>query len=597
MVRELPPGCRMSSYRCAAGVALLASLLAAGGLPAPAAAASGQAPRAGSLATVRPGGEVARRVPAARPPARNLRSRLQRIKLRLRRPLRSLAREIRGTRPAVVETPAARAEADRLHRRFADRPRVLADQAADPHVAEVMAHSQRGGRYLVVSDLHWGRGRTARGWWPGEDFRQDETFVRFVAGAAADPRPTTLILNGDWLELIRQVDYDSDLGEIERVVRGIVRGHQREVRALADAVANRGLRVLYTRGNHDVSLVDPRVREILTREMIRVGQLDRAAARRFRRRVAWSGHAAVIGGRGEGLVFHGDLMDPINNWRSPVNPYDGHRKLEPNLGWQIVSTLLRPIDLLDRAMTEREKIDGVFRYLRRTVDSRSALGLLLRALLPIPRRDAGERLAAQDDDRLAMRAWVERTGVAALTGGAAPLGGEEWARRFERIVARSPEPILDRLRSSRWGINVGRVLFGFASAMFSGSRRDRQLIDRLGALPSVRYAIWGHTHLETTLVRPHPSKGSLQYMSSGTWTRMDRGWPLDVVVATTDGDGNLALDGLHRTQRSGELAAVPLAEINQPRSRWQRAFRRERPSTTPMLPAADPGEPLVAAQR
>jgi UDP-2,3-diacylglucosamine pyrophosphatase LpxH len=582
----------MSSYRHAVGVALLSSLLLAEGLPAPASAASIRASRTASPALVRP---------APRPPARRTRSRLKRIAVRLRRPLRSIGRELRGTRQEALETPAARAEADRLHRQFANRTEVLADQAADAHVAQVMAHSQRGGRYLVLSDLHWGGGRTGRGWWPGEDFRQDETFVRFIESAAGDRRPTTLIFNGDWLELIRQVDYDSSLGEIERVVRGIVRGHEREVRALADAVANRGLRVLYTRGNHDVPLVDPRVREILTREMIRVGRLDRRAAERFRRRVAWSGHAALIGARGEGLVFHGDLMDSINNWRSPVNPYDGHRKLEPNLGWQIVSTLLRPIDLLDRAMTEREKISGVYRYVRRTVDSRSALGLLLRALLPIPRRDAGERLAAQDDDRLAMRAWVARTGVAELTRGEASagdtLGQEEWARAFERVVARSPEPILDRLRSNTWGINVARVLFGFASSLFSGSRRDRQLIDRVGALPSVRYAIWGHTHLEATLTRPHPSKGSIQYMSSGTWTRMDKGWPLDVVVATTDADGRLALDGLHRTQESGVLAAVPLAEINKPRSRWQRAFRRDRPSTTPMLPAADPSAPLAAAQR
>ena len=60
-------------------------------------------------------------------------------------------------------------------------------------------------------------------------------------------------------------------------------------------------------------------------------------------------------------------------------------------------------------MTEREKVGAVFKYLRRTVDSRSAAGLLLRALIPLPRRNQGERLAAQDDDRVAMRAWLERT--------------------------------------------------------------------------------------------------------------------------------------------------------------------------------------------
>jgi UDP-2,3-diacylglucosamine pyrophosphatase LpxH len=583
LVRRLPPASPMSSFRHVVGVALVSTLLVAGVSPVPAHAYS-RAPRSAPSLTCRPG-SGARAAKAVRP-ARSLRTRVLRTAVRLRRVLRSVGREIRGTRQQPVETPTARAEANRLHRQFADRERVLADQAADAHVAEVTAFSRRGGRYLVVSDLHWGRGRTLRGWWPGEDFRQDEAFVNFVTTAAADSRPTTLILNGDWLELIRHVDYDTPIREVERHVQRIVRGHEREVRALTDAVANRGLRVLYTRGNHDVTLVDPRVRQILMAEMIRVGGLVGSGADRFRQRFAWSGHAAVIGASGEGLVFHGDLMDSINNWRSPVNPYDGYRKLEPNLGWQIVSTLLRPIQLLDRAMTEREKVTAVFKYLRRTVDSRSAAGLLLRALIPIPRSNEGERLAAQDDDRVAMRAWLERTGV----------GGEEWARAFEKVVDRSPEPILDRLRSNKWGINVGRVFAGFIASMFTGSRRERLLVDRLGELPNVRYAIWGHTHQETTLSRPHPTKGAVQYVGSGTWTRMDKGWPLDVVVATTDGDGALKLDGLHRAQRSGELAAVPLAELTRPRSRWQRAFRRPRPSSTPMLPATDQtGSAAVAA--
>jgi UDP-2,3-diacylglucosamine pyrophosphatase LpxH len=567
------------------GVALL-GLLLAGGTEVPAAAAlPARAPSAPARS-----GAAAR--PGKRKAARALRARVKRVAVKLRLGMSTVARELRGSRPEIAETPAARVEAERLHRRFAGRTEVLAAQAADPHVAEVTRYSERGGRYLILSDLHWGRGRTRRGWWPGEDFRQDEAFVRFIGNAAADPRPTTLILNGDWLELIRHVDYDSSDAEVRRIVEDIVRGHQREVRALTRAVAHRGLRVLYTRGNHDVPLVDPRVRAILMDEMIRVGRLDAGAADRFRKRVAWSGHAAALGAYAEGLVFHGDLMDPINNWRSPVNPYDGHRQLEANLGWQIVSTLLRPIDLLERAMTEREKIKGVYRYVRRTVNSKSAAGLLLRALIPIPRRDAGERLAAQDDDQVALRAWVERSGVAERAGRALPgetvatagVSDEDWARGFERVVARSPEPILDRLRSGKWGLNVGRVIFGFLKSMLNGSKRDRQLVDRLGELPRLRFAIWGHTHLEATLTRPHPTRGTMQYVSSGTWTRTDGGWPLDVVVATTDGDGRLALDGLHRTQRSGDLIAIPPKSLRGPLSRWQRVFQKREKNATPMIP-------------
>src|SRR5262245_11286443 len=108
----------MPSYRHVVGVALLGVLLA-GGTEVPAAAAlPARAPAepARSGAAVRPG---------RRPAARALRARVKRVAVQLRRGLRSMARELRGSRPEIVETAAARFEAERLHRRFAGRTEVL----------------------------------------------------------------------------------------------------------------------------------------------------------------------------------------------------------------------------------------------------------------------------------------------------------------------------------------------------------------------------------------------------------------------------------------------------------------------------------------
>jgi UDP-2,3-diacylglucosamine pyrophosphatase LpxH len=486
---------------------------------------------------------------------------------------------LRGASPPLDISNAARDDARALHRKFPARIETLTDQAADPHLDDVLKHSEQGGRYLILSDLHWGLGRTrttTSGWYHGEDFRKDGIFARFVKGAAAAPEPTTLVFNGDWIEFIRHKDADATLPELQAHIRRVLSGHRREVRALAEGVARGNLRVVYTRGNHDVQLVDPRVRAFFMSEIARVGQLTPKETRLLHQRMAWGGHAAVIGRYGEGMIFHGDVQDAVNNWRSPANPYDGRRRLESNMGWQIVSTLLRPADMVDAAMTEHDKVKAVARYLRRTVDSRSAGSLLIRALLPFPVDTPGERLAAQMDDRVAMRAWVRRSGIVERTSRPIPgaradappaLGELGWIHSFEQVFDAMPEPVLDRLRSNRPVINVFHALMGFGARMILGPRYDRQLLDRLGGLPNVRYVVWGHSHGETAFTRGAPGKGVIEHVNSGTWTPTPMGWPLNVGVATPDADGRLALDGLHRTERSGAIVPVDDRAVGRPAPR------------------------------
>src|SRR5690606_21745088 len=96
--------------------------------------------------------------------------------------------------------------------------------------------SRRGGRYLAVSDLHWGLGRRHGDWHAQEDFRRADEFVRMLERVPPDGRPTTLIVGGDWLELINTLDPGSPVPEVKRLVTAILEGHEPEVRALVEAV-------------------------------------------------------------------------------------------------------------------------------------------------------------------------------------------------------------------------------------------------------------------------------------------------------------------------------------------------------------------------
>jgi UDP-2,3-diacylglucosamine pyrophosphatase LpxH len=508
-----------------------------------------------------------------------------RLATALRRPAQAARRGIarlgaatRGTRPQLDASQASRDHARQLRARFADRDAVLADQAADPHVAEVTAHSARDGRYLILSDLHMGPGKRGGRWSQSEDFRRDATFVSFVEEAAADPRPTTLLFNGDWLEIARHVDADASVEQVAGVVRRTVKGHEREFRALAQAVVRGGVRVLYTVGNHDVQLVDRRVRDAFVDEIVRVAGLDARGAATLRGRMAWSGPLALLGAAGEVAVGHGHAHDATNNFPSIVNPYSGDRVPLSNLGWEVVRNLVRPATLFStdgRALSENEKLGAVIDHLKRTVSSRSILGRLLRSLF-VPTVDSpGERLAERLDHRAAVRAWVRRTGVAERTpiASGGPTPELAWVRAVEGALARAPEPIFDRLRSPSFAVNVVRAVYGVLDAYLSAGKHDAAMLDGLGELPGVRVAVWGHNHREGALERPHPTKGTLQHINSGTWTKTPHGWRLNVVEVRVDAGGRADQVSLNRTESDGTLRSVDLASTMGPgRSLLRRAI-------------------------
>lgn len=563
----------MSTARRPLGISL--ALLAALALVAP----------AGSLAATGRAA-VARRAPAH--PVGLANGRPARVKVALA-PTRA---ELRNRRPPIDGSLAARDEARGLHRTqeawvkaagkraratgattraMAGRLDYIADNAADPHLAEVTAHSEVGGRYVVMSDLHMGRGRsrtTRSGWFRGEDFRQDDIFVDTLAKLRADPRPTTLVMNGDWIEMIRHADPQAGYPELRKLIEQNVRGHEREMSALARAIARGGVRLIFIQGNHDLQMVDPRLRDALTAALARAGRLTPGEAARLRERTAWAGPMVFLGRYAEGVISHGQWHDSINSTRSLVNPSvyrNGKREIQNSLGWQIVRALLGPADLVEAAMSEEDKAKSVLRYVRSQVRTRGAVNRMLRALFPFQRETSGERLASQLDDRAAWRAYVRRSGIVERSRFAppgedanpdSPATEHQWIRALERLNDSTPENIHDTLRSRLWPVNLYRGIAGFIRSLVDGERDDAELIDGLGKLGNVRYAVLGHTHTRKAVHRTHATKGTIEYVNSGTWSITPQGWRLDAVLFDTDADGRLIARGLHEAKPGGQLVEV-----------------------------------------
>jgi UDP-2,3-diacylglucosamine pyrophosphatase LpxH len=441
---------------------------------------------------------------------------------------------------------------------------MLADNAADAHVGQVLDHSRRSGRYVLVSDLHWGRGRTNVGRWdPGEDFRQSNTFVRLIGRITSIAKPTTLVIGGDWLELTKMVDADAEPEAVRHAITATLEGHALEVRALAHAAVSQGLRIVYLRGNHDVQLSATPYRTHMIAEIARIARLGRAEAKVLKTRMAWAGMGAPLGTTGEALIVHGDIWDAVNNWRSPANPFDSMGRLESNLGWHIVATLVRSLKGNNPRGTATLAEHTLGLIGRAVVNG--TIGALIRAVFldesgdPTIERERAARL----NDRIATRAWAERTGFAAQmdAASATPRGAVGWAREVEAIIAQMPAPVL---RSVDRG-TLGGALGGAWRALNAFLRRgaaQRELISQLTGLPGVRWVIWGHDHRATRSDDVADGKGATGQRNSGSWTRRNETWQLNAVVMSTDADGHVAMNGMFRTeQATGRLLALTAADV------------------------------------
>ena len=135
-----------------------------------------------------------------------------------------------------------------------------------------MQNGPPGRQVVLISDLHFGVGRTATGaWHPFEDFRWQNDFAEFlrtvdIRGAGA----TDLVLVGDTFELWQAVDApctggsSADVGCSEGQslirLRQVMAQHAAELRLLRDFAHAQDNRVFVIPGNHDAAILFPGLR-------------------------------------------------------------------------------------------------------------------------------------------------------------------------------------------------------------------------------------------------------------------------------------------------------------------------------------------------
>jgi hypothetical protein len=429
----------------------------------------------------------------------------------------------------------------------ADRHR-LAGQAADPHVAKVMSHSQRNGRYFSISDLHWGFGPGD----PRECFLHDDVLAKTLRWITRDPqnaqRNKTLIIGGDWLDLAQHLLPHTPIKRQLRTITQILEAHAPAVRALASAVVDDGLRVIYLRGNHDIQLVDPQIRAHFVEELGRVAGLSPERRRALASGMAYSGFATTLGGYGEGIVLHGSDQDAFNKWRSPINPYDvTGQHLQWNVGWRVAQVYSRL----------RRGNSGPGKTALQTMLRPSALKQLARLLASVASRrptNRADMALARVQDRYALRSWVELTGFHRQMDGRGARSVDRWTDTWQRLFDRMPGPLHEQMVGPRL-LNMLRI----AASRLVYSRDTRRSIgamttELMGEAGRTRAVEYGHSHREAASVEQIAGTHVLgSFNDTGTWTRDGR---LDVVTADTDTSGHLL--GTPRSYRVDQTSGAAL---------------------------------------
>jgi UDP-2,3-diacylglucosamine pyrophosphatase LpxH len=458
---------------------------------------------------------------------------------------------------------SARDEARRIRARIPGLDKVLRGQAADPHLAEVLKHSQTNGHYYIASDMHFGLGKVRQGaaFDRQEDMTRPEVLERHLAYIARQPGNNTFAVGGDFLDILEHVDPEADLAHLKGTVSAIVKGHSREFQAFAKAVVKDNIRLLFIRGNHDVRLVDSTelvergttVREYFLDEIAKVAGLDDAERALWHARVGYAGHMAPLGRYGELLVYHGEERDPSNNWRNPANPYsytaDGRRVIPRNLGDNVVRTEWVRVEA---HKPEADNLGSSGRALAaELLHNAWSRVLAIKVLWNATKKRIGagpaQALAERLDDRRTILAWVEQSGFAEMMNmpldPAAPWRNHSatyYAALLQRIYRGLPRPVHERMGSRLHLLNLASMIFGGGRQVLADGRAaEPLLLQRLtAALPNVRWVVSGHDHQERVR-EGEMDKGNVGFIDSGTWTRVNGEDRMNVVVAHTDANGRI----------------------------------------------------------
>ncbi len=391
----------------------------------------------------------------------------------------------------------------------------------------------------------------------------------------------TLVLGGDFLDILEHVDPKADLPELKRAISNIVAGHAKEFTAMASAVVKDGLHVVYLRGNHDIRLVDASeladkkttVRAHFISEVVKAAGLTEAEVAIFNDRVAFGGHMAPLGKYGEMLVTHGEANDSTNSWGSQVDPFstrtDGSRVIKDNFGDNVVTRMWNRIER-KRGGTDNGVGSATKKVAFNILTNPRMWATAARLLWHMsssrfetsPAQDLAERIEA----RRALLHWVVQSGFSEMMNqslvdkGETPLSPQAYTKRLEQVYLQLPRPLQERMNANTRVGNFAKLVVGALKVGKDTMKGELKYLDLMtAALPNARYFVSGHDHEER--IRTGSVKGGVAFIDSGTWTKIAGEWRLNVVVAHTDADGKV-LGGDDRPQlfRTDERTGAPNLE-------------------------------------
>ncbi len=366
---------------------------------------------------------------------------------------------------------------------------------------------------MLISDLHLGDGG------PGEAFEQDEALCAFLGQLAADHDVTGVVLLGDTFDLVEGAAAGRGTDATSRALarlEDIAAAHPDVLAALA-GLLRAGKDLTVVRGNHDVDLARPQVRERFA--SILEGGLE-GGTESAAGRLAFSPWLLHLPGLL--LAEHGHQHHDINRFDRQLWPYR-----------------TAPTAALDDGPLE-EPFGAALSRLRHTASgpklSAKVAGSVLR-----------HGLRLQSPRRRRRGAHYRRSMLPAMISGlGVPLGT---AQRLDAVSERSAVQILTRI-----GRQVARAR--------AGARRpeDGYLPIAAGAVlrtlgpAAPPYLIYGHSHAADAIALDPPeqpngrSNGrSTTYLNTGTWCRRGPG-PGDTTltpagttwVEVSDGPGHPA---------------------------------------------------------
>jgi len=349
--------------------------------------------------------------------------------------------------------------------------------------------------YFVVSDLHIGFG-------PLADFTNDHDLVRFLDSRT---RGDHVVFNGDAFDFAQtpasrseevpspSVEGNPTLGATEeesrRKLQLIVEGHPELFDAMREMTLNRGVRITFVAGNHDVDLLWPGVTDDLARAC-GTGGIPGTVSRDLR--LDSKKHADVI-------VFHGHQhAGPANRFdRWDDGPFltsrDGVRHLEQPWGARLMTSLMNPVDLHFPFVDNIRPLSRLAVACRRTNKRYLAIlrELITSQLGDVLAIDSDSQLPIDDARKLRVYGGLENEEAIAWLGTVAVDGGTELDAGL--LVHRDA-------RSSVLMDIHGRESKELARHAESLLRRGYSLV------------ICGHTHERIPI-----GLGRAQYINTGTW--------------------------------------------------------------------------------